>query len=463
MKNFLNKFLSNKNGNVAITFSIALLPVMVCAGAAIDYSRMSRDKSQTQNAIDSAVLSGSRDMLSQNKKKIIRYTKVHMKANLSAQLFKQIEDIDIDVNKAKGTITATLDGATPTTMLGVMGMKKLSYKVKASTKAVSGEMEVILVLDNTNSMSLDNKLVDLKLAATNFVKQLMKNNKSGNIARVGIVPFNQHVNVGLDNRNASWLDVEADSTKIQCNDASDLISSTNCRYETGYDDGVPHQWYQCDHTYGPVYKKCEPVTYVWHGCVGSRKEPFNLKDSQPNRKIPGLMNTAGLMNKVCGNRVTELTYDKNKLISEIAAMDASGETYIPTGLIWGLRMISSNKPFTEGVKYSKAKKDAIKKVIIMMTDGENQKSAYLPHSPFHIGGDLTQADNWTILACDEIKSKNVSLYTVTFGSKITPASKALMENCATNNFHYFHAASGGDLNSAFTDILSNLNKLRLTQ
>ncbi len=460
MRYSLKNFLPDVKGSIAPIFAIALIPIVLSAGAAIDYSRMAKDSAAMQNAIDSAVLAGGRDMLSLSKAKIKQEVRKYLKANLEPRLYAQIDKLKIKVKKSKKTLTANVEGASPTTLMNVIGRSELKYNITASTIAASGAIEVVLVLDNTYSMSVDNKLVDLKAAASNFVTQLMAANKYENVVRIGIVPFSQYVNVGLDNRKASWLSVADDSstTVNRCYKSRKVLSKYGCVNKTGYNDGVPYTYQQCKYTYGPPVKICGPSTssYTWKGCVGSRKQPWNLKDARPNRRVPGLLN------QNCPSRLTELTYSESKLTSQIKAMVATGETYIPAGLMWGLRVISNKQPFNQGVTYGQAKKKNVKKVIVLMTDGENQRSAQLPGSAQHWGKNLSQANQWTTDACNEIKGNKISLYTVTFGPSIPNAARELIRNCATSTSQYFHAASGTDLKSAFQDILDDLNKLRLT-
>lgn len=426
----------------------------------MDYSRMAKDSATMQNAIDSAVLAGGHEIMANSKPKIRRLVRQYLKANLEHRLYAQVQGLTIDINKREKTITAKLKGSTQTTLLGVIGKSELKYNLVASTKTSSGSMEVVLVLDNTFSMSVDDKLVDLKTASTNFVTQLMESNKYENVVKIGIVPFSQYVNVGLDNRRASWMDVPADSstTTNRCSMRRDVTSKYGCRDATGYNDGVPYTYQQCSYTYGPEYKKCGPstATFTWYGCVGSRQTPLNLKDSKPRKRFPGLLNQR------CPSRLTELTYTKKKLTDQISAMIATGQTYIPTGLMWGMRVLSSAKPFTQGTPYRRVGRKNVKKVIVLMTDGENQRSAQLPGSALHGGGDLAQANSWTTTACNEIKSKDISLYTVTFGPSIPATAKNIVRNCATNASQYYHATSGNDLKDAFEKILGDLNKLRLT-
>ena len=52
----LNNFLRDRSGNVAVTFSLALLPLMGLAGAALDYSRANRERDALQVVTDAAAI-----------------------------------------------------------------------------------------------------------------------------------------------------------------------------------------------------------------------------------------------------------------------------------------------------------------------------------------------------------------------------------------------------------------------
>ena len=52
------RFSSQCNGNIAAIFAIAIIPIVVAVGAAIDFAKSSEVKSQLQKSIDAAVLAG---------------------------------------------------------------------------------------------------------------------------------------------------------------------------------------------------------------------------------------------------------------------------------------------------------------------------------------------------------------------------------------------------------------------
>src|ERR1700748_3570664 len=58
----LHRFAGAADGNVAILFTIALVPLITFVGAAIDYSRANMARTSMQAALDSAALMVSKDL-----------------------------------------------------------------------------------------------------------------------------------------------------------------------------------------------------------------------------------------------------------------------------------------------------------------------------------------------------------------------------------------------------------------
>ena len=49
----------------------------------------------------------------------------------------------------------------------------------------------------------------------------------------------------------------------------------------------------------------------------------------------------------CPSQIQPLSNSASQVKDSIDAMVAHGETYIPSGLVWGWRMLSNRSPFTE--------------------------------------------------------------------------------------------------------------------
>src|SRR6195256_5745972 len=57
-----HRFIGAKDGNIAVIFAIAAVPIITFVGAAIDYSRANAARSSMQAALDSTALMLSKDL-----------------------------------------------------------------------------------------------------------------------------------------------------------------------------------------------------------------------------------------------------------------------------------------------------------------------------------------------------------------------------------------------------------------
>src|SRR3954469_11176335 len=57
----LGKFRRNEEGQVAVIFGLAVLPIFAAVGAAVDYSHSNQVRASLQKAMDSAVLAAAID------------------------------------------------------------------------------------------------------------------------------------------------------------------------------------------------------------------------------------------------------------------------------------------------------------------------------------------------------------------------------------------------------------------
>ena len=455
----MKQFAKDQQGNFALTLAIAALPIMLCAGVAVDYTGVVRERGTLQDAVDSAILAVGQDFENMTKGEINASLKSMLKANLTKEEYARISSLEPIIDLKKHTLTVTAKADFDTSFMLLAGKDKLPYQAVSQIKSAGGGAEIAFVLDNTGSMGVDGKMDALKKAATAFTKGIMTKATGGDM-NIAIVPFSNHVNVGLSNRKAKWLEVEDDYTETKenvCYQTRDVVSKSNCRKQTYYADGVPYEAEVCDYTYGEPYETCGPQTntYTWHGCVGSRPEPLNLEDRNYSVRVPGLLNVW------CGAEITPLTNNRETILNEIDGMVAGGDTYIPAGLTWGLRVLSSGGPYTQGVSKTTAKKKNIKKYLVLMTDGDNTRSAQLPDAPSHWGSDGKQANDWTAKACKIIKKEEISVFTITFGT-LLDETKNLIRNCATSPGQYYHAASGAELSAVFEDIRGQISALHLS-
>ena len=276
---------------------------------------------------------------------------------------------------------------------------------------------------------------------------------------MAVVPFAQYVNVGVTNRNKPWMSVPNDSTSTQsnvCTTYQPITGTSNCQTKTatGYNDGVPYTYtYQdCTYTYGPPVTTCGPQTSTstWNGCAGSRDYP---KDN--DAKVASGQPVPGVMDVWCGTELLRLTKDRSKIDDTIASLSASGETFIPAGLIWGWRAISPDAPFEDATQYTGSK--AARKALVLMTDGANTRS---PNYPDHEGYDANKANQLMAETCAAIKTQKISLYTVAF-NVTDQAAKDRLSACASSPAQFFDAPNAAQLQTSFQKIGQTLAALYL--
>lgn len=164
--------------------------------------------------------------------------------------------------------------------------------------------------------------------------------------------------------------------------------------------------------------------------------------------------------------VQPMISDEDDLLAHIQTMRHNGATYSNIGMLWGLRLISPEEPFTEGVEYDD---EEWNKAIVMMTDGEMSPSS---RYSVYWDADRTNIDTVNELnsrlsdTCDLIKSNGVIIYTVTFDhatSDISDATKDIYEDCATSTDHYYDAPTSDELNNVFEEISAALARLHISE
>jgi len=268
------------------------------------------------------------------------------------------------------------------------------------------------VLDTTGSMNSNNRMVELKKAATDLVKSLIK--EGGDDVRIAIVPYANYVNVGTTYENEPWLDVPSSKRK----------------------------------------RRGRSRKSTWYGCVGSRNYPLDMSDDYAGTPIPAIMDTT------CTNEVVRLTSQQGPLVSTIESMHPKGTTYIPGGLVWGWRMISDQLPFADGTpKGGKYNDKPVNKAVVLMTDGENTIS---PTYPEHNGTDTARSDDLTKTLCTNMKDDGIIIYTVAF--EVTGrTAKGVLQNCASSTSKFFDAQDAGALAASFTSIGKELSQLRIAK
>ena len=486
----LKSFLADKAGNYAITMAALTVPLILGIGFGVDYSRLLSARSHLQELTDgtSLALAISRE---KDDGKLRAQAADFIAGNVHSSAFDKVEIVSL--NSADEAIDLALKGKVDTLFMGLANINTFDVQASALAKrAVTGSVEVALVLDNTWSMSETDvkgvsKVATLKKAATSLATSLMSNKDA--VVRVALVPYADYVNVGTANRKASWLAIpeEYDVKAVAATCKTESVTSTPCdqkapKYScTKYVDGVPETTTcggECTKWGTPVTKDekvcsggVSAASYKWHGCVGSRMSgTTRLNDGTPGTKYPGYVETS----QKCLNPIVPLTNDKGTVLTAIDGMKINigsykPYTYIPSGLIWGQNVLSSSEPFAEAADYDAANVKP-RKVMVLMTDGDNTLQ-FRASDGRHVGLNAdatkaatqvakTNADSAAI--CAYMKTKNIEIFTVAFMVDNADA-KTLLEGCASDAAHFYDASDPDKLLTAFSGIAQSLSQVRLAR
>lgn len=404
---------------IAVVFAMVVLPLMTVMAIAVDLSQYLVMKQGLQAAVDAAALNiGQSPNLS------------NAAATSQAQAFiaanypglSAIATLtSVNVTRTTTSVAITANAKMNTNFLQIIGYSTLGVAVSSQTAVTQHKLEVVLVLDNTGSMSSTygsmSGIKGLQTAATTLVNTLFANDPTLQYVKIEVVPFTSNVNVGAQYANASWIDNSNAAGSMSQENISVPIGTGLIKFASTLASAA-HQ-----------------TSWVWGGCVRQRTEPYDIQDVAPSSSYPDTLYTPffapdepdccttlnnsntsfynsylsdGTSSTLCRNGlqypyktstdesnvqkciskyttptvksgdgpnaictiqpIIRLSNDQNAILSEINAMTASGATVLPAGLMWGWHLLSPNGPFGDGVAYTDTQTI---KAIILVTDGQN--------------------------------------------------------------------------------------------
>jgi hypothetical protein len=147
--------LRDKSGNVAITFALCLIPLMLAIGMAVDIGNALSVKKQMQDALDAAALAALAETTPADKRQIV--AQKAFEASLSENLRNLSPQFSLSVtevgNNKNATASFTVD--LPLSFAGILGVNTLDISGQTSSGiAVGGAMDIHLWLDSSASMGV---------------------------------------------------------------------------------------------------------------------------------------------------------------------------------------------------------------------------------------------------------------------------------------------------------------------
>ena len=223
----LKKFLRNEQGNLAVIFALAALPIFGAVGISVDFSNVSRLKYDLTNSIDAAGIEVSQHFTSgvTDKEVLLEKAKKFFKSNFDADYYDDTvltltlpNDAGNATKELKLKATLTYNPFFGPVFAALTGSDASNYVtiVEQATLKMRTLAEIALVLDNSGSMSDTvsgggTRMALLREASKKLVDEVLK--LGAKVSQVkdpvkfSIVPFAASVNVGNDNADESWMDL----------------------------------------------------------------------------------------------------------------------------------------------------------------------------------------------------------------------------------------------------------------
>lgn len=424
----IRQFGRDESGAFAVIFGVIAIVLMATGGAAVDFVNIQQGRKTTQVSLDATVLALQPEIYKKSKGWITNRAEDLINESLvGSGVAMTISEVEID--KDAGRLFISADISRPTVFVRLIGINQMEARLISEATRAKNRLEVAMVLDNSGSMQSYGRMTALKTAAKLAVDILSGGDSKPEKVFIGLVPFNQYVNIGTGDRQKKGVDIHGQSPLSWDNFDDDNNPST------GHDTSNPSDRLNRLGKYAAI------PNVSWKGCVEARSH--NVSKSEANRLdvndveptydfFPGFNYGETLFvpvfepdlpdwnsrdrrgyikdtksgcswnnsdrvrqekdckyngqwvnfrggengdgpNAGCGDaEVLPLTNLMSTVKSSITAMVAEGGTNIHMGAIWGWRVLSPTAPFTEGVPYD----EGASKVMIVMTDGQNYASQW---------------------------------------------------------------------------------------
>lgn len=410
----------DRRGNFAIIFAVAIIPILVAIGAAIDLSQAYLVKQRLSRALDAAGLAVGTTTGMTNEQ-ILAIAQAYFDANYPAA--KLGVPGTLSLSQSGQIVSLSVHATMPTSIMGVVGINTLNVSASSQITKMGKKLEVVLVLDTTGSMSSSNKLSTLKTAAKNLIATVSASAVTPGDVKVSIVPFAVDVNVGTASKTANWIKWTWTTPKTQ-----------TCS-GWGWDRVCTDKSY----TISPS---------TWKGCVIDRDQDYDISNSLPVTSPVTAATLYPADNDDCKPvPLMPLSHDWTALNNKIDNLVASGNTNTTIGLVWGWNMLTAGGVLSNAA----APATNLNKVIVFLTDGENTENRF--------SSSQSSIDARTKALCTAIKANNIQIYTI----RVIEGNATLLRNCATSADMYYSVSTASELTSVFASIAQALSNLRISQ
>lgn len=458
-----HKYITDRSGAIAVLFGIMIPLLIGIAGVSLDYAQAYLVKQRLGQALDAAALAAVASSTDQST--IEQKVKDFFDANYPEA--KLGVTFDPSVKIVGDEVIVTGSAQYHTLFLSVLGIDIIDVTAETTVLREVQGIEVVLVMDNTGSMSSNNNIGTLRDAASNFVYIMYgigleagdnadpddldsMATREKEYIKIGLVPYSGSVNVGPYGLG--------EDTQGDYYGAPFVNNPNDLPYTTSY---YNYDWMGCvmAQDFPDDTTDNEGPWEMYRYCLDEDEDPYcNLRWDRYRREYYVRQKP----NYGCPRTpLMPLSTSPTALKESIDTMTANGYTHGNYGMVWGYRVLSHDFPFQEGVAWEN---EYWRKAVVMMTDGVNTIH------PYYSAYGPTQDHNLRTYnlnerfedVCESMKEDGVIIYTVTFTSGVNESTKDYYRQCATSEDYYHDAPGKEDLIDVFETISRELSNLHIT-
>lgn len=280
-KDLLKRFQRDERGAFLVLFGVLAIVLIATSGAVVDFTQIEQARTRAQNALDSAALGLQPHVFDtspvRNEEWFVTQANRLLREQLAdPSVTSEVTGATVNVRDGQLILNARL--TVPTNFVALVGVPNVSAGLTAEATRKRLNLEVAMVLDNSGSMLWYSRMTELIKAARLATDILFDYQATQPNVFMSVIPFTSFVNVGTDNRTASWMSqTGASSVSLQNFDDDDREDTPFTGIPAGSDR--VNRWTLYD----------EFNNRPWTGCVDARVSPYDTTDDVPDNAVPDTM------------------------------------------------------------------------------------------------------------------------------------------------------------------------------
>ncbi len=437
----IRAFRHDEDGAIMLFVVIMFLMMVVVSGGAVDFMRQETERARLQDSLDRGVLAAAAFSQGLGAEDTVGSYLVSSRVPN-----RVIVNVSTDASTYSRQVTAQASYDLNTFFLKIIGINNLAVVAHSAATQGRNNLEISISLDITPSMTQNNKMANLKVAAHQFIDAILTDD-SKDVTSVTLIPFGGQTSPGanvFNKFNVTKLHNYSNCIAFLDSDFNSIGLSTSA-----------------------------PRTQSQHFRYTSQYGPTNWCPAEDSSMVP-LSNSAA------------------DLHARITGMGVHGWTGIQNGLKWGTIMLD---PASQGLVSSLIIDGAVPagfsgrpavfsdtrtlKFAVVMTDGEITQqygvtaSSYdtIAERVYWASNTLGSANRVTLTTqpnalnqllrlCAATKAAGITLFTI--GFEVDDVSAATLETCATSASH-FYRVEGLEIADAFDSIARTIQTVKLVQ